>query len=92
MPKNIGTAKSSLYGPESADKPVMERDVFYIRRGKRSGVARMIGKPKRLVKYICIIGIRNRIAFTMYGINSKKPSLTEIWYKKFKSLSHNEQK
>ena len=50
MPKNIGTAKSSLYGPESADKPVMERDVFYIRRGKRSGVARMIGKPKRLVK------------------------------------------
>ena len=50
LPKNIGTAKSSLYVPESADKPVMEGDVFYIRRGKRRGVVRMIGKPKRLVK------------------------------------------
>jgi hypothetical protein len=91
LPKNIGTAESSLYGPESGDKPVMEREVFYIRRGKRNGATRMIDKPKRLVKKICVIGIRNGIAFTMYGTNSNKPSPMEIWDKKFKYLSYNEQ-
>jgi hypothetical protein len=44
LPKNIGTAESSLYGSESGDKPLMERDVFYIRRGKRSGATRMIDR------------------------------------------------
>ena len=91
LPQYIGAVESSLYGPESGDKPVMEREVFYIRRGKRSGETRMLDKPKRLARKICVIGIRNGVAFTMYGTNSNKPSPMEVWDRKFKSSPNNEQ-
>lgn len=91
LPQNIGTVESSLYGPKSGDKPVMEKEVFYKRRGNRNGETRMLDKPKRLVSKICVIGIRNGVAFTMYGTQSDKPSPMEVWDKKFKYLSSNEQ-
>ena len=51
----------------------------------------MLDKPKRLARKICVIGIRNGVAFTMYGTNSNKPSHMEVWDRKFKSLPNNEQ-
>ena len=61
-------------------------------RGARNGRTRMIKKPKRLTNRVTVIGIICGPAFTMYGTQSDKPSPMEVWDKKFKSLSINEQK
>ena len=91
LPKGIGTVKSALYGPKAGDNPIAEKDVFYIKRGGRKGPTRMINKPTRLTSTICVIGIKNGPAFTMYGTQSDKPSPMEIWDNKMKFLSNNEQ-
>ena len=91
LPKEIGTVKEALYGPKAGDNPIAEKDVFYINRGNRKGPTRMINKATRLTSTICVIGIKNGPAFTMYGTQSDKPSPMEIWDNKMNFLSNKEQ-
>jgi hypothetical protein len=92
LPKELGLAMSSLYGPSVGDEVIKESEVLYMARGQRNGETRMIEKPKRLTNKVCVIGIINGLAFTIYGTQSDKPSPIEVWDKKFLSLSSNEQK
>jgi hypothetical protein len=91
LPKELGLVLSSLYGPSIGDGVIKESEVFYMERGGRNGRTRMIKKPKRLTNRVTVIGIICGPAFTMYGTQSDKPSPMEVWDKKFKYLSSNEQ-
>jgi len=92
LAKELGLVLSSLYGPSVGDGVIKESEVFYMERGARNGKTRMIKKPKRLTNRVTVIGIICGPALTMYGTQSDKPSPMEVWDKKFKSLSINEQK
>ena len=92
IPKELGFAPSSLYGPNAGDSIIAENQVFYQNRGKRKGMSRLIRAPKRLAQNLCVIGVKGGVCFTIFGTQSSIASPMEPWDKKFKHLSKNEQK
>ena len=83
LPKELGTMPSALYGPDAGDEPVTEEEVTYVVRGQRGEESRMIDKPVRRAKNVCVIGLVGKVAFTLYGTQSSKPSPREPWDKGF---------
>lgn len=79
LPPDIKSASCDLWGPSVGDDPIEEALVFYQNRGARRGPSRMIKAYSRLTRYICVIGIKGDICFTIYGTRADKPSPKEPW-------------
>ena len=77
IPEELGTIPSGLYGPAAGDDPVKEEDVFYKTRGEREIKSRKINLPNRPARNICIVGIKGKVAFTIYGTQANEPSPKE---------------
>ena len=88
MPEELGTIPSGLYGPAAGDDPVKEEDVFYKTRGDRKIKSRKINMPNRPARNICVIGIKGKVAFTIYGTQASEPSPKEP----FDKFSNEEEK
>ena len=56
LPEVFEMVNCDLYGPAAGDDPVPESEVFYMRRGDRPNMSRMVNRPKRLTRFITVIG------------------------------------
>ena len=88
MPEELGTIPSGLYGPAAGDDPVKEEDVVYESRNDRKGRSRKINLPNRPARNICVVGIKGKVAFTIYGTQASEPSPKEP----FDSFANEEEK
>ena len=81
IPKELGTMPSALYGPSVGDMPIGESEVTYVKRGERGEESRMIDRPVRQARNVCVIGLVGQVAFTLYGTQASKPAPREPWDK-----------
>ena len=81
LPEELGTIPSALYGPSVGDAPIGEDEVTYVVRGERGEKSRMIDKPIRQARNVCVIGLVGKVAFTLYGTQASSPAPREPWDK-----------
>lgn len=55
LPDSLPEVPSAIYGPVVGDEPISEGEVFYVRRGERPNLSRMIDKPTRPTRKLTVI-------------------------------------
>lgn len=55
LPEHLPEVEDALYGPVNGDHPVVEEDVFYVRRPGRETLSRMINLPMRYTRKVTVI-------------------------------------
>ena len=86
MPDFLKDAQCALYGPSVGDEPVQESEVVYKTRGNRAKPSRMIDKPTRPARNLVVIGIKGKVAYTIYGTRSSESAPMEAWDAERKNL------
>tara|TARA_R100000329_G_scaffold11367_2_gene12453 strand:+ start:261 stop:791 length:531 start_codon:yes stop_codon:yes gene_type:complete len=92
MPDFLEDAQCALYGPSVGDPAVENHETFLKIRGNRAGPSRMIDKPTRPARNLVVIGIKGKVAFTIYGTRSSQAAPMEAWDAERKELPHDEVK
>ena len=78
LPSDLESITSGLYGPTAGDPKINEEEVTYKVRDNRSGPSRLIHRPTREVRKLCIIYVNNMI-LTAYGTQAAEPTPREWW-------------
>ncbi len=74
LPENLGTVMNELYGPSCGDPPIPESEVYYMARGDRAWVSRMVIKLPRPTRFVRVIAGPHDghpcVLYTAYGVAS----------------------
>lgn len=71
LPEELDAVPCAIYGPSVGDEPVEEGEVFYVRRGDRPNISRMIDRPSRPTRQITVIAGPHKeepcVLYTAFG-------------------------
>lgn len=66
LPAELPDLSCGLYGPLMGDAPVLERDVFYKRRGIREYNSRLVNRPMRPTRLMTVVAGPHDGIMTLY--------------------------